>query len=66
MNWLATKISFGIILAHLLATLCAYSQAAANPMTGVTATALCFIPALLMIDLTRYAVRCWRTDCLAD
>lgn len=66
MNWFATKIGFGIILVNLLATLQAYGAGAHGPIFGMTSAALLAVPALLAVDLIRYAVYCWQQDCLAD
>lgn len=66
MLWLATRISFGIILVNIFALLCTYGTGEHNELVKMTRQALFAIPLLLGFDLSRYAQRCWRADCLAD
>ncbi len=66
MLWIATKIGFGLILINLFALLCTYGTGTPNSFVEATRHALLALPALLLFDLGRYGLRCWRYDCLAD
>lgn len=63
MNWLATKIGFGIIFANLIATLHIYLAGTPIPGIGITSGTMFAIPALLAVDWVRYALHCRRHDC---
>lgn len=56
---LATKIGLGMMILNLVAQLLAYVQGAASPLLDATNHSLFALPALLLFDLTWYAMRCW-------
>ena len=66
MMWIATKTGIGLILVNLFALLCTYGSGAPNSFVAGMQHALLALPALLLFDLGRYGLRCWRYDCLAD
>jgi len=66
MQWYATRFGFGLIVLNIVVLMFGYKAGAPDNLATLVRQALFALPLLLSIDLARYALHCWRSDCLAD